>query len=116
MFMAGGTDVLPNIKRRIATPDVVIGLSAASDMQQVVVDADGRLRIGAGVKIATIERSQAIGARYPALSEAASLISTPQIRRLGTIGGNICLDVRCNYYNQSEHLAKIGGLLHEEGE
>jgi 4-hydroxybenzoyl-CoA reductase subunit beta len=102
MLMAGGTDILPNMKHRIFTPKLVIGLRTVAALRGISYDPECGLRIGAGVRLSEIEASPLIRLRYPALAEAASTISTPQLRQMGTIGGNLCLDTRCNYYNQSE--------------
>jgi 4-hydroxybenzoyl-CoA reductase subunit beta len=102
MLMAGGTDVLPNMKHKVFTPEVVIGLRTIGALQGIDYDADRGLRIGAGVRLRELATSPIVFAHYPALSEAAASVSTPQLRQMGTIGGNVCLDTRCNYYNQSE--------------
>ena len=102
MLMAGGTDVLPNMKQRIFTPQVVVGLRGVRALRGISDDPDQGLRIGAGVSLAELATSPLIRARYPALAEAAESVSTPQLRQMGTLGGNLCLDTRCNYYNQSE--------------
>lgn len=102
MLMAGGTDVLPNMKHRIFTPQVVVGLRAVSALRGIVYNQEQGLRIGAGVTLTEIASSPVVRAHYPALAQAAEVVSTPQLRQMGTIGGNLCLDTRCNYYNQSE--------------
>ena len=102
MLMAGGTDVLPNMKHKLFTPKLVIGLRTVAALRGISYDPERGLRIGAGVRLSEIEASPIIRQRYPALAEAAATISTPQLRQMGTIGGNLCLDTRCNYYNQSE--------------
>lgn len=107
--MGGGTDLLPNIKHRLAHPKHVIGLRSVAEMSGIDHGESGGLRIGGAVTLSQLVRSPAVREEYPALCEAASLISTPQVRRMGTIGGNICLDVRCNYYNQSEHWRQAVG-------
>jgi 4-hydroxybenzoyl-CoA reductase subunit beta len=100
-LMAGGTDLLVNIKHRVATPKYVIGIRRLPELHDLSVGQDGWLRIGAGISLTRIEHDPLISNRYPALSYAAHLVSSPQVRGMGTIGGNVCLDVRCNYYNQS---------------
>lgn len=114
-LMGGGTDLFPNIKHRLATPKWVIGLAAVDEMQGIFERPDGSLRIGAGVRLRELESDSLIRVRYPALAEAAGLISTPQVRRMGTVGGNICLDARCNYYNQSEHWRQAVGFCMKNG-
>jgi 4-hydroxybenzoyl-CoA reductase subunit beta len=100
MLVAGGTDLYPNMKRRLFTPKKVIGLRAIKEMRELQVN--GAVTLGAGLTLTEISRSPLIGARYPALATAAGLVSTPQLRNMGTIGGNLCIDTRCTYYNQTE--------------
>jgi 4-hydroxybenzoyl-CoA reductase subunit beta len=102
MLMAGGTDVLPNMKHRLFTPKLLIGLRGIKALRGVGPGADGTLRLGTGTRLAELAASPYLGGPYSALAEAAASISTPQLRQMGTLGGNICLDTRCNYYNQSE--------------
>lgn len=101
MLMAGGTDLLINIKHRLFTPDFVIGIRELPELSTFERDDAGWLMIGAGVTLRRLEHDPRIQQQYPALAYAAHLVSTPQVRAVGTIGGNICLDTRCNYYNQS---------------
>jgi len=101
MLMAGGTDLLVNIKHRLCTPKYVIGIRRLPELQVVARQAGGWLTIGAGVTLRQVEQDPIIAQTYPALSYAAHLVSTPQVRAVGTLGGNVCLDTRCNYYNQS---------------
>jgi len=108
-LMGGGTDLLPNIKHRLAQPRFVIGLGSIGEMRFLQLDEEGWLRIGGATRLAEVEHSDIVLNRYPALAAAASLISTPQVRRMGTIAGNVCLDVRCNYYNQSHHWRRAVG-------
>ena len=102
MFIAGGTDVLTNLKHRIFTPKALIGLNSVAALKGITFDPKRGLRIGAGIRLSEIAASGVIQSRYTALAAAAASVSTPQLRQMGTIGGNLCLDTRCNYYNQSE--------------
>lgn len=102
MLMAGGTDVLPNMKHKVFTPKVVIGLRSVASLRGITYDPERGLRIGAGVRLSEVAASALIQQRYPALAAAAASVSTPQLRQMGTMGGNLCLDTRCNYYNQSD--------------
>src|SRR5579871_468659 len=115
MLMAGGTDVLPNMKHRIFTPQVVVGLRAVSALRGIVYNEEQGLRIGAGVTLTEIAGSPVVRAHYPALAQAAEVVSTPQLRQMGTIGGNLCLDTRCNYYNQSEFWRKARDYCLKKG-
>lgn len=101
VLMAGGTDLLVNMKHRLATPKYVIGMQRLAELRGIGLDEDGFLRVGAGECLSAVEKHPVVISRYPSLSHAAHLVSTPQVRAAGTIGGNACLDVRCNYYNQS---------------
>lgn len=107
--MGGGTDLLRNIKHRLAEPKYVLGLRSIPEMRGLTKDRQGFVHIGGATTLAELQRSPIVRNRYAALAEAASLISTPQVQRVGTIAGNICLDVRCNYYNMSEHWRKAVG-------
>ena len=99
MLVAGGTDLLPNMKRRQQTPRTLIGLRRVEELHRTS-NGDG-FRIGAGVTLAELVRDGRIRERFGALWQAASRVATPQLRNMGTIGGNLCLDTRCNYYDQN---------------
>lgn len=115
MLMAGGTDVLPNMKHRIFTPRVVVGLRGVRELRGITYDPAGGLRVGAGVTLAELAAAPIVREHYPALAQAAESISTPQLRQMGTIGGNLCLDTRCNYYNQSEFWRKARDYCLKKG-
>jgi 4-hydroxybenzoyl-CoA reductase subunit beta len=115
--MAGGTDVLVNIKQRVATPKYLIGIRHLPDLDGVLQADTGWLTIGSATTLRQIEHDPLIASSYPALAYAASLVSVPQVRAVGTIGGNVCLDVRCNYYNQSYEWRKgIGFCMKRDSE
>lgn len=109
VLMAGGTDLLVNIKHRLATPEYVIGIRRLPELQGVDVQG-GWLTIGAGTTLAQLGQNRHVLAHRNMLATAANFVSTPQVRATGTIGGNICLDVRCNYYNQSYGWRKAVGF------
>ena len=96
MFVAGGTDLYPNMKRRHQEPKVVITLMAIPELQR----ADGRT-IGSCVTLTELSASPPVRQAAAAVAHAAELVSTPLLRNMGTLGGNLCLDTRCNYYNQT---------------
>ncbi len=100
-FLAGGTDLVVNMRRGIGSPELLIDLSGIDELADIRIDDNGAT-IGAGVTIATLVRHDVIVARYRALAQAAAGIAGPGQRRMGTVGGNLCLDTRCIYYNQSE--------------
>src|SRR5881227_1481628 len=99
MLVAGGTDLFPNMKRRQFTPELLISLARVRDASGI--QRNGHLDISAGTTLSTIAQDPGIRERSTALAEAAEVVSTPQLRNMGTIGGNICLDTRCNWYDQS---------------
>ena len=96
MFVAGGTDLYPNMKRRHQEPKVVITLTGIAGLRRV----DGRT-IGSGITLTDLSASPTVRQSAPAVAVAAALVSTPLLRNMGTLGGNLCLDTRCNYYNQT---------------
>jgi 4-hydroxybenzoyl-CoA reductase subunit beta len=99
MLVAGGTDLFPNMKRRQFTPEVLISLARVRDATGI--QQNGHLDISAGTTLTAVASDAGIRERYTALAQAAEVVSTPQLRNMGTIGGNICLDTRCNWYDQS---------------
>src|SRR6476660_9409733 len=99
MLVAGGTDLLPNMKRRQQVPHTLIGLRRIGDLR-AIANGDG-LRIGAGVTLTSVVRDDRVRTQYGALWQAAAHVATPPLRNMGTLGGNLCLDTRCNYYDQT---------------
>ena len=99
-LVAGGTDLWPNLKRRHQKAEEVVSLSRLGELREV--HANGDLHLGAMATLASVERHAAVRERFPALAAAVGWISSPVLRNMGTIGGNVCLDTRCTYYNQNE--------------
>ena len=99
MLVAGGTDVLPNMKRRQQTPAVLVGLRGVAELTRVA-EGDG-LTIGAGVTLTDLLQIPSVRQHYTGLWQAVAQIATPHLRNMGTLGGNLCLDTRCNYYDQT---------------
>jgi 4-hydroxybenzoyl-CoA reductase subunit beta len=97
--LAGGTDLIPQMKRGLVAPRALINLSKVSDLQMMEEKIDG-MRIGAMVSLATLERSSLLGFHYPALQRAVRHIAARPIRNAATLGGNICLDTKCIYRDQ----------------
>lgn len=97
--VAGGTDLWPNMKRRQQTPKVVVGLRRIEALH--VSKVNGAATLGANVTLTELVQDKRLREAYPALTKAAFSISTPHLRNMGTLGGNLCLDTRCNYYDQS---------------
>jgi 4-hydroxybenzoyl-CoA reductase subunit beta len=115
--VAGGTDLFPNMKRRQQTPATVVGLRAVAELADRSVDGAHGLVLGALTRLSAIESDRAIGAGWPALARAASLVATPPLRNMATVGGNLCLDTRCSYYDQGpEWRAAIGYCMKKEGD
>lgn len=99
--VAGGTDLLPHLKRHQAEPQLLVSLRGLRDLSSIREEAGG-LAVGAGVTLAELAAHPAIRERYPALARAAELVSSPQIRAAATVGGNLCIDTRCTYYDLSD--------------
>jgi 4-hydroxybenzoyl-CoA reductase subunit beta len=99
-LVAGGTDLWPNLKRRHQKAAEVVSLGRLAELRDI--QANGDLHLGAMATLANIERHPAVRDRFPALASAVAWISSPVLRNMGTIGGNVCLDTRCTYYNQNE--------------
>ena len=115
--VAGGTDLYPNMKRRQMTPSLLVGLRGLRNLRGIRGDKESGIAIGAGTTLTEINEDPRIQEMYPALAKAAGWVSTPQLRNMGTIGGNICLDTRCNYYNQSYFWRKaIGFCMKKDGD
>lgn len=100
MALAGGTDLLPNLKHGLYSPRRVVSLRRVSALREVT-EVDGGLFLGAGLTLSEMSSHLRIRAMYPALADAAGLVAGPQLRNMGTLGGNICLETRCVYYNQT---------------
>lgn len=159
MPIAGGTDLMPNMKHRLFTPGHVVSLNGIAAMRGIgfvdgeagvddagdvdspgdmdgAGDVDGPgavqrpggrngsgagssrwLRIGALETLATLSRDPVVRRRFPGLADAAGLVAGPQLRNMGTIGGNVCLDTRCTYYNQTEFWRRaLGYCLKKDGD
>ena len=99
MLLAGGTDLLPNMKRRHQMPGTLVALRNIEEMKRV---ANGNgLRLGAGLTLTEVLAVRGLRERYRGLAQAAAQVATPHLRNMGTLGGNLCLDTRCTYYNQT---------------
>ena len=117
MLVAGGTDLYPNMKRRQFNPRVLIGLRSIVALKNISGSPKQGFRLGAGVTLTTLAEHPAMFEHYPALATAAGSVSTPQLRNMGTIGGNLLLDTRCNYYNQTEFWRQsIGYCMKKDGD
>ena len=116
-FVAGGTDLYPNMKRRQQTPKTVISIMRVPELNQISGDGKSGMRIGASVTLTDICEHPIINRDYPVVAYAARTISTPLLRNMGTIGGNLLLDTRCNYYDQNYEWRKgINFCLKKDGD
>jgi 4-hydroxybenzoyl-CoA reductase subunit beta len=116
MYVAGGTDLIPNMKHRLFEPDHLIALKQIEELKGID-EREGWLRIGAAETLSAVASSPAVRERFPALAKAAAHVAGPQLRNSGTIGGNVCLDTRCTYYNQTEFWRRaLGYCLKKDGE
>jgi len=117
MLVAGGTDLYPNMKRRQFEPKVLVGLRGLRELRGIRGSAQAGFTIGAGTTLSAVTAHRDIAREFPALATAAGLVSSPQLRNMGTIGGNVCVDTRCNYYNQSyEWRRAIGFCMKKDGD
>ena len=101
-LLAGGTDIIPNIRRGIVEPVALIELAGVTELHDIETVANGGLRIGAGVTLAVLQEDPRVAQAYPAIAKAAAEVAAAPHRNVATVGGNLCLDTRCVYYNQSE--------------
>src|SRR5499427_8307851 len=107
MLVAGGTDLLPNMKRRQQVPSTLIGLRRIDELRTIApsspnAERSGRaFAIGSGVTLTELVRDARVRTSFGALWQAAAQVATPHLRNMGTLGGNLCLDTRCNYYDQN---------------
>jgi len=116
-FVAGGTDLYPNMKRRQQTPKTVISVIRLNELNQITGDGSNGLQIGASVTLSEVCENEIIKRAYPVVAHAAKTISTPILRNMGTIGGNLLLDTRCNYYDQNFEWRKgINFCLKKDGD
>ncbi|HVS82245.1 MAG TPA: xanthine dehydrogenase family protein subunit M [Pyrinomonadaceae bacterium] len=116
-FVAGGTDLYPNMKRRQQTPRTVVSVMRLPELSQITGDGGSGVVIGASVILSDICEHSIIQRDYPVIAGAARTISTPILRNMGTIGGNLLLDTRCNYYDQNYEWRKgINFCLKKDGD
>ncbi|MEE2786847.1 MAG: FAD binding domain-containing protein [Myxococcota bacterium] len=114
-IVAGGTDIIPNIKHGLHAPEVLVDIKGIETMRHVDLSGDV-LKLGALVPIHTLATHSGLRSVLPALAEAASAIAGPQLRRMGTLGGNVCLDTRCVYINQTHFWRQsLGYCLKKDG-
>jgi 4-hydroxybenzoyl-CoA reductase subunit beta len=99
--LAGGTDLIPSMRQKLFEPEYVLDLRGVAELRGVRPQPDGAVEIGALTALSAIEKSDYLRRHFPVLTEAAATVASPVLRNMGTLGGNICLDTRCLWYNQS---------------
>jgi 4-hydroxybenzoyl-CoA reductase subunit beta len=115
-FVAGGTDLYPNLKRRQFELDTLIGLSHLPELRERRSEPAG-LELGANLTLAEAAADPELIQAHPGYAQAAGLVSSPPLRNQGTIGGNLCVDTRCNYYNMTHEWRKsIGFCMKKDGD
>lgn len=105
-LLSGGTDLLVLMKQRVATPRYLVNLKSVPGLSYIEYDASEGLKIGPLATLRAVASSPTVKEKYPALAEAAGRVASPLIRNNATIGGNVALDSKCWYYNQSAHWRK----------
>jgi 4-hydroxybenzoyl-CoA reductase subunit beta len=100
-LLGGGTDLVVNIRRGIEAPRLLIEMNRVAELRTIAADANG-LVIGASATLAAVAQHAGVISHYPVVAQAAASIAGPTHRNMGTVGGNLCLDTRCIFYNQSE--------------
>ncbi len=115
-MVAGGTDLIPSMKQGLFAPHFLLDLKAIRELDFVRFDAERGLEIGALSRITALVESPIIAKYFPVLHAAAKTIASPLLRNMGTLGGNLCLDTRCLYYNQSDFWREsLGGCIKKDG-
>jgi len=115
--LAGGTDIIPSMRQKLFEPEYVVDLRGIGEIRGIKPQLDGGAEIGALTTIRAIERSDFLREHYSVLTEAAGTVASPVLRNMGTIGGNICLDTRCLWYNQSHTWRKgCGFCIKKDGD
>jgi len=115
MVVAGGTDLLPNMKHGLFAPAHLVALKGIGELRGIREEGD-QVVLGTGVTLDETSRHPVVRQWFPALAEAAGQVAGPQLRRMGTLGGNLALDTRCTYYNQTGFWREaLGFCLKKDG-
>lgn len=113
--IAGGTDLVPNMKHRLFTPEHVVGLGNIRGLSVIFEDGEAMV-LGPMATLADLARNPQVREHFPSLARGAEAVAGPQLREMGTLGGNLCLDTRCVYYNQTHFWRKaLGYCLKKDG-
>jgi 4-hydroxybenzoyl-CoA reductase subunit beta len=110
MVVAGGTDVYPKMKRGQFSPRHLVSLKSLNEIRGIRIENGGGLWIGAGETLSRVACDPIVKELLPSLSQSAGMVSSPQLRNVGTIGGNVLVDTRCNYYDQSSFWRRAAGF------
>jgi 4-hydroxybenzoyl-CoA reductase subunit beta len=118
-FLAGGTDLFVSLKEKIAAPDTLVDLNGIARLFGIKQDRKTKeIRVGALTTLTQLKENPLLQEHFPIIGQSVSLVSTFQLRNMGTLGGNLCLDTRCSYYNQPSFLKlrwapclKMGGKV-----
>ena len=109
-ILAGGTDLLPSMQQKLFAPQYVLDIRRIAELKGIRQQPNGSVEIGALTALTDVEHSDVLRQHFPVLTEAAKTVASPVLRNMGTIGGNICLDTRCLWYNQSLQWRKSCGF------
>jgi 4-hydroxybenzoyl-CoA reductase subunit beta len=109
-LLAGGTDIIPSMRQKLFEPQYLLDIRHIAELKGIRTQPNRDVEIGALTTLSAIEKSSLLRSQYPVLTEAAATIASPVLRNMGTIGGNICLDTRCLWYNQSLQWRKACGF------
>ena len=112
--IAGGTELLVSMKQRLLSPAYLVNLKAVPDLDFITEDAGG-LRIGSLTRLSALVRSTAVKELCPVLGQTASMVAAPPLQEMGTLSGNLCLNTRCFYYNQSSFWRQVRGSCYKTG-
>jgi xanthine dehydrogenase YagS FAD-binding subunit len=107
--MAGGTDLIPSLREHVVEAQSLVDLSGIAELRGIVWREDGGVEIGAATSLTAVADDAQVRVRYPALAEACSLVGSPALRNMGTLGGNLCQRPRCWYFRQRLPCHKHGG-------
>ncbi|HKW88290.1 MAG TPA: FAD binding domain-containing protein [Candidatus Acidoferrales bacterium] len=117
MVIAGGTDVIPNLQMKLSSPRVLVDVKSLHDLAEIQYSPKDGLRVGALASLSQILGTPAIREKFPVVASAVATIAGPLQRNMGTIGGNLCLETRCRWYNQSHFWRQsLGGCLKKDGD